>query len=139
MNRCCKHPGAHPVMFTRFGLAWLALVGLTMFGCRGESVAESDIDQATQLITTSLEAWKAGETVASLRDRKPPVYVSDEQWEQGVKLEDFKITAPGEQFGTNIRFQVEMVLGGGRNAGKKSLVKYLVTTTPALTIAREDR
>jgi hypothetical protein len=119
--------------------AWLAAAAL-LTGCSSPSVAPSDVEQATELIKVALDKWQAGETLDSLRESKPPVYVADELWQQGIVLESYELLTPGEPFGTNVRFNVQLVSRDGRSqAAKKRTVKYLVTTTPAFTIAREDR
>ena len=112
---------------------------MTLIGCGPPGVPVSDVDAARNLLDTSLQAWKAGRTVEQLRQEKPPIYVADDLWNQGVELTDYTIASDGELYGSNVRLQVK--LNGLRKDGETiaQQVKYLVTTTPALTIAREDR
>jgi hypothetical protein len=109
-------------------------------GCgRGVAAPQSDTEAATALIDRSLRQWKEGRTVAELRGETPPIYVSDELWLNGAKLVDFSIDQEGELFGTNVRFHVTVSVADPKGKESKQAVKYLVTTTPAMTIAREDR
>ncbi len=131
-------------VYRRLGATCCAILCTTvcavLTGCGSPSVAPSSVEQATALITESLDKWQAGATLDSLRESKPPVYVADEIWQQGAVLERYELLQPGERFGTNIRFHVQLVYREGQSkTSAKRTVKYLVTTTPAYTIAREDR
>jgi len=138
MIRCS---GISPV-FRRRILTWAGAVALAFAvpGCgQGVAAPQSDGEAATALIDRSLRQWKEGRTVADLRGETPPIYVSDESWLKGAKLVDFTIDQDGELFGTNVRFHVTLSTADPKGKESKQTVKYLVTTTPAMTIAREDR
>jgi hypothetical protein len=109
------------------------------FACRSPGPEDSNVEQATELLQDTLDKWKAGASLDSLRDTDPPVYVAEELWHAGTRLNDYRLLGQGEQFGTNIRFQVQLFPASNGRAGKERIVHYLVTTTPARTIAREDR
>jgi hypothetical protein len=116
-------------------LGWLC----TLAGCQPTRAPTSDVEEATQLLVQTLDAWKAGKTLPELREPPQSVYVAEELWLQGKPLQDYEVLGPGELFGSNVRFHVAL-RGVGDGAGKgERQVKYLVTTTPARTIAREDR
>lgn len=117
----------------------LLLFALSMLGCGPRSMPVSDVDKATVLMTKTLDAWKAGETLDEQRKQSPPVYVADELWLNGAQLKEYSLNGPGEVFGTNVRFKVKLKLIDSKGAGKERELKYLVSTTPANTIAREDR
>lgn len=117
----------------------LALVSIALTGCGPRTVPASDVEQATALITQTFNDWKAGATLDAQRTESPPVYVAEELWLKGVKLKDYELTGPGETFGTNVRFHVKLKCIDQQGAAKDHNVKYLVTTTPERTIAREDR
>jgi hypothetical protein len=67
------------------------------------------------------------------------VYVAEELWLSGSQLTDYQLTSPGEVFGSNIRFKVKLKCSDSKGGTTDRQLKYLVTTTPACTIAREDR
>lgn len=119
--------------------AFIATTMLMSIGCGPAAVPMSDPDAAKELLGSSLEAWKTGKSVADMRQLTPPVYVAEELWISGFKLQDFLIQGEGEMYGPNVRLNVTLTGSNkGGAVGKKEL-QYLVTTTPACTIARVDR
>jgi hypothetical protein len=108
-------------------------------GCGPRKLPASDLEQATALITQTFDDWKAGATLDAQRSKSPPVYVAEELWLGGSKLKEYQLAGPGEAFGTNIRFKVKLKCTDSTGRTKDRDVKYLVTTTPACTISREDR
>lgn len=119
--------------------AALCLLGVALVGCGPRTVPASDVEQATALITQTLNEWKTGATVDAQRVKSPPIYVAEDLWQNGAELRDYKLTGPGQVFGTNVRFQVTLQCTDSAGTTKDRNVKYLVTTTPQQTIAREDR
>lgn len=115
------------------------LAVVLLAGCGQRTVPVSDIDQAKALITQTFDDWKAGATLDAQRAKSPPVYVAEELWLGGAKLQDYELTGPGEPSGTNIRFKVKLKCTDKSGATRDRDLKYLVTTQPACTIAREDR
>lgn len=107
-------------------------------GCGPPMAAPSDPERAKALLEETLDAWKQGATIAEIREQTPPVYVVEDIWRSGAKLQDYELVDDGERFGTNIRFQVKLKYAASHRAAKQMNVNYLVTTTPALTIAREE-
>lgn len=116
----------------------VTVVGVLSFQS-SNTVPVSDATAAGELLQRTLEDFRAQRSVGELRQQQPPVYVSDELWLSPFQLKNYNIEGPGEMYGTNVRFRV--TLEGVDPTGKKVThqVKYLVTTTPALTIAKEDR
>lgn len=108
-------------------------------GCISQRPPTTDIDSATSLIQSTLDAWKKGVDLSELRKRSPPIYVSDEMWMQGAMLKDYSIEESGEQFGTNVRFVVTLHAIAQDGSSLQRKVKYLVATAPARSVAREDR
>ena len=108
-------------------------------GCSRTTVPVSDVDAATKLVETSFAAWQSGRTVADLREAQPPVYVAEELWSPTFKLARFSIDGPGTLDGSNVR--VPVTIEGADASGKpvRRQMIYIVTTTPAQTIARADR
>ena len=133
-------PNSPHSQFRRFviGTAYGVALSLIAAGCARHHVEISNIEQASQLITSTLNAWQAGNSLDELRDSSPPIYVAEELWQNGIQLVRFDVTQPGELFGTNVRFHVKLTCSD-KERQTVHAVKYLVTTTPAYTIAREDR
>jgi hypothetical protein len=117
----------------------IAVTAILSFGCNQNAVPVSDTDAAKALLETSLSAWKDGKSVADMRSLTPPVYASEELWNTDLKLSNFVIDGDGELYGTSVKFRVTLE-GTDKDGGNVSKqFEYLVTTTPALTIARSDR
>lgn len=129
------------VPVTAAPLGWPLAILLVAFlaGCSSGRVAKSDVASAKALLQRSLEDWKSGRSPQELADGDPPVYVAEDWWHSGFELKDFRIEGDGQLSGTNVRLVVALE-GVHPKLGKKKVSHaYLVTTTPALTISREDR
>ncbi len=112
---------------------------LLISGCQTSAVNVSDADKAYQLLNEVLDHWKAGRSVDDVRTSTPPIYVSDDMWQSSFELKEFTIVGPGEKYGTNVRLRAKLRCVGEKGKSVDTEVRYLVTTTPALTVAREDR
>ena len=121
-------------------LRWVLFFGtILLTGCGAKVLPVSDVDRATLLMNETLSEWQAGASLDEQRAKNPPVYVAEELWLNGTKLDKFEIAEPGELFGTNVRFGVKLSCIEKSGDKRSREVKYVVTTSPALTIAREDR
>lgn len=109
-----------------------------LIGCGSPSVAVSDRDAAKALLGSTLEAWKTGKSVADMRQLTPPVYVAEDLWNGDFELHDFTIEGEGEMYGPNVRLNVTLTGSNRGGAVSTQQMQYLVTTTPARTIARTD-
>ena len=116
----------------------LVMAGL-LVGCQSSTVPVSDVAAARGLLSEVLEAWKDQRSPSDLRQMNPPIYVADELWTSPFQLNDFTIDGPGEVHGTNVRLRVTLRGVTPRGKSVTHQVKYLVSTAPARTIAREDR
>ncbi len=149
VSRCCAsirrqngQAGAPQWMTPMKVLASWSIASLVLclvIGCGRRGVPVSDLEQATQLLSVTLQAWQSGATVEEQRQKTPPVYVAEEMWLSGTKLDRFEITQPAELFGSNVRLGVRLTCVDQGGSKRDREVAYLVTTSPALTIAREDR
>jgi hypothetical protein len=109
---------------------------LLLVGCdHGLQVPPSDVATARVLLDQSLRSWSEGKTVEDLRNQTPPVFVAEDNWLRGSALSKYSIDDAGELYGSNARFNVTLQM---ETEGSKT-VRYLVTTVPALTIAKEDQ
>ncbi|QDV24883.1 hypothetical protein [Aureliella helgolandensis] len=119
---------------------WL-LMGIVVLGlaCTPQAIPASDVGEARAILTTVLDAWQAGKIAADLREQSPPVYVAEESWENGTPLLSYELLDQGALHGTNVRFAVTLRTKTAKKAARQLKAFYLVTTRPALTVARADR
>lgn len=107
-------------------------------GCRAPVVETSDANAANEIVISTFQQWKSGRTIDDLRNAQPPIYVAEDLWFRGYQLKDFSVERPAEVHGTNIRFGMKLRLVDLKGKESSQSVNYLVTTTPAVTIARQD-
>jgi hypothetical protein len=98
----------------------------------------SDIQQAKSLAERMLGKWKSGEEMSKFASQTPPVYVSEDLWKKGAKLESFTFIDEGQMFGSNVRFKITLKCTWKDGKVSERTFSYLVTTTPALTFFREE-
>jgi hypothetical protein len=129
-----------PNISTRILLVAIAMMtSFLQAGCfRTPAVEASDANAASEIITSTFQQWKSGRTVDDLRNAQPPVYVADDFWFRGYQLADFSVEKPAETYGTNVRLRMKLRLIDLKGKESTHAINYLVTTTPAVTIARED-
>ncbi len=101
-------------------------------------VPSSDPASAKKLLNEALSLWKEGDSMESLKKRQPPIYFIEDLWRSGNRLTSYQISDEGTLVGTNVRFQVELQGMAKTERPWKRTVNYLVTTTPAITICREE-
>ena len=121
---------------TILGLAGL----LTLAGC-GQTpmqVAGSE-DEALEVLTAALDAWKSGQKPDDLRQENPPVYVRDFDWLGGRSLKEFKPHDTPKEHGGEWRVMAMLTLSGAGKPEEQTLVAYSVTTAEkAIVITRSD-
>jgi hypothetical protein len=118
-------------------LLTVAILIVGSVGCSSTSVPASDIAEAKKLVSTVLDSWKEGKTIAELKSRSPTIVVGEVLWEKQTGLQSYEIQGDGKMQGTNVRFTV--LLNYTTNGKKASRAfNYLVTTAPVLTFFRED-
>ena len=124
----------------RFG-ANLALFLVFLIGCVGCGPARvplSDIQEAKGLAQRLLEKWKSGEDMSKFATESPPIFISEDIWKKGAKLQSFAFLDEGKMFGSNVRFQITLKYMSKDGKASERTFYYLVTTTPALTFFREE-
>ncbi len=117
-----------------------ALVALTLMlaGCSPTKAPMSDAAKAKELLQKMLGEWQSGTKLGEIRKLSPPVYVTEDLWRNGAKLDEFSLADDSEVLGSNIRIQVKLKCSSTNGKVDEKSVRYLVTTQPALTIAREE-
>ncbi len=122
-----------------FGPIATLVLGLPLVGCGGGALpAASEPDQAKQVLTAALDAWKRGEPVASLASAKPPVRVLDREWGDGFVLNRYDLKGEPQRMGLNIQQAVALDLKSPKGKTIKKTVFYTVTTGPQPVVARQD-
>lgn len=115
----------------------LAAIVLTAAGC-AEHVAATPVDpsRARDALKTTLDAWKKGQTVDSLKSGSPPIVAQDLEWQSGAVLADYAIAGEGETVDSNLKVPVKLTLKSPGGAPATKQVTYLVTTSPSITVFR---
>ena len=116
-------------------------IGVALAGCgegRGPGAKDFKVDAsvAKQSLTAALDAWKAGEKAASLQQRQPPIVAIDTTWNGGAKLLDYKILSDKDG-SANMYYQVELSIDQEGQPSTQT-ASYVVSTSPAITVSRDD-
>jgi hypothetical protein len=117
----------------------VAALVLALVGCSDSKplpMAASP-ESARPALQAALEAWKANQTPADLRNQSPPVYFNDADFRRGRKLTDYRIESDGKPVGTGLRYEVTLTLQIGTKPTTRKLA-YRVATQPTISIFRED-
>ncbi|MBI3866214.1 MAG: hypothetical protein HY290_30410 [Planctomycetia bacterium] len=121
-----------------FPVVAMVFVAVALAGCGapGPVYVAGDEEEAKEVLTTVLEAWKAGKKPADLKGEKPAYHVGDEDWEAGKSLKAFAATEDPVEVGGHWRVSAVLtLLADGRNEEQKQ-VAYSVTVEPAITVIR---
>lgn len=124
-------------MTRRLALLLLPAAALAAAGCGGDPpplAMTATPESARPALEGALAAWKAGKSADDLKAASPPVYFNDPDLNRGRKLAAFTLTDAGSAVGTGVRFGVTLTLDDKRTR----TVNYRVSTTPAISIYRED-
>ncbi len=127
--------GAPGIISRRAIIAFAALVLIS--GCSGSQRATPvDADRAREVLKTTLDGWKKGDTPAALNEGSPPITAQDLDWLAGAKLVDYAVTGEGKSVEANLYVPVTLTLkmANGKEAKKK--VTYVVGTSPYLSVFR---
>ena len=108
-------------------------------GCSSTpSVANSDPAKAKEIAITILDAWKNGESMEALKQKTPPMFAVIDLWKDGCKLTSYEFVGDSEMVGPNVRLNVRFSCQNKAGKNVDKTIKYLVTTTPAITFIKED-
>lgn len=120
----------------RIGMAAAAILALaSAWGCSPGIANPVDPDGARSALKTTLDAWKEGKTPDSLQSASPAIVAQDMEWASGAKLLEYSVVSdtPAD---ANLDARVKLTISA---KGKKVQrdAKYLVTTSPAVTVFRD--
>ena len=107
-------------------------------GCSPRTAPMSDAGKAKELLQTMLEDWKSGGNLEETKKRTPPVYVTEDLWRGGAKLDSYKVSDVSEVLGSNIRIKVNLKCTNKSGKAIDHSFRYIITTEPALTVVREE-
>lgn len=112
---------------------------LILMGCSSGPVElAGDKDGAQTVLSTTLDAWKAGQKPDDLKNEKPAVYVADEDWQAGSTLKAYEVTGTPMETGGHWRVSVLLTLSANGQPEMQKDVAYAVTLAPAVTVLRAD-
>ena len=124
------------IAMIRLALAGLITCGLVA-GCSGAPAAHVDAPGARQALRTTLESWKKGDPIGSLKEASPSIVAQDMDWEAGRQLINFEVLDEGKDESVNLRIPVDLTLRDKAGKEVKKKVKYVVGTSPVITVFRE--
>jgi hypothetical protein len=106
------------------------------FGCSKTLDKPVEPADAAEVLNTAFEAWKQGEPYGALKQRQPPIYFNEPEWESGKKLVKFE---PGEVTlsGRQGRCSVKLTLEDKSGKVTERVIGYQIDTTPTKVITRE--
>ncbi|MFO0876030.1 MAG: hypothetical protein U0840_01550 [Gemmataceae bacterium] len=117
---------------------WILLGAVLAAGCGGGTApGAADPTAAKAALQQALDAWQRGDPPERLLEGRPSIRVLDREWTQGHRLLRYEI---GSQtpFAADQRFQVVLTLQVANRPAVKKKAVYLVGTSPAITVAREE-
>src|SRR5262249_30492549 len=115
-------------------LAWGLASGCS-FG--PERAAPVDAPRAREALRTALESWKKGELPGALKSASPAITVQDMDWEAGQNLVDYEVVGDGKDDDANLPIPVKLTLVGPKGKKVQKDVKYIVGTSPSVTVFRD--
>jgi hypothetical protein len=122
-------------------MARLVLAGIMtcgcLVGCSDRGVKGVDTDGARQALRTTLETWKKGGPIESLKEQTPSIVAQDLDWESGATLIGFNVLDDGKDESISLRIPVELTIQNKAGKEVKKKVKYMVGTSPVITVFRE--
>lgn len=119
-------------------LALIAAALAALPGCTGSGGSGAvDTERAQEVLRTTLDHWKQGDSIDSLKAGSPSIVAQDFDWMAGQTLVSYEVGGESKNEDINLRVPVRLTL---RNKGGKEITKdvnYLVSTRPALTVFRD--
>jgi hypothetical protein len=122
----------------------VACLALAAWGCGAGACGNrrppppSDPAQAKVALQAALDAWQQGMRPEMLKNRKPPMLVADEDWQDGQRLLGYQI-GEGELIGLRLRCPVVLMLEGQPGQPVQKEANYAVATQPLISVRRDDR
>jgi hypothetical protein len=121
----------------QFLLAATPVAVLSGAGCGGSANAPVDVGVARETLTAALESWKRGDKIDALQKGSPPIYVIDQEWQDGAVLKDYRLVGDGEAKDANLFCPVALTVRAPGGAEATRTVTYIVSTAPNRTVSRK--
>lgn len=119
----------------------LTLLLIAATGCGPRNVAmppKASAEEAQAALEKALAHWQAGQTPETLASADPKTYVNDYDWRDGRKLRQFQLAGPAEAIGLQVRLPVALDVEHDQGQVVRSQVSYSISTTPVVSIVRDD-
>jgi len=111
---------------------------LACCGCGDGGTQQKLLDDTQQSVATALNAWKRGETPASLLAGPEGIEFFDEDWNRSVSLVEYTVSATYLETDSTPRCAVDLVLKTGDRPPQQVQVTYeIVTKENRVVIARD--
>ena len=129
METCARRPS----------LAWLVALIATacLAGCGvRQRAAPLDVELAREVLKTSLEAWKKGDSPDTLKNGSPSIIAQDPDWVTGARLVAYTLDGDDKRVAENLFVPVKLTLKlkNGKQATKN--VTYVIGTSPQVMVFR---
>lgn len=113
------------------------LVGALLTGCGDGGGRDLSLDKelARSSLAKFLDSWKQGQTPAALESADPPITGRDVDWDNGLKLADYKIESAETVDGSNLHLSAALTIQG---QPQSRTVTYVVGTSPVVTVFRAE-
>jgi hypothetical protein len=123
---------------THRGIAFVLVCLVAVVGCaKGPPVAAPvEPDKALVALRNALDAWKAGQSIDSLRSATPPIVAQDIDWMKGAKLAEYELLNDGKAEDANLRVPVRLTIRDAQGRAATKTVNYIVGTDRTLTVFR---
>ncbi|HEY4263394.1 MAG TPA: hypothetical protein VGM98_24740 [Schlesneria sp.] len=113
----------------------LCVMLMGLWGCGDAAkIHPVDTDVARSALDEAMRAWVEGKKP---KDLQPEMYATDQDWVAGKKLVSFKILDEEEVEGSNVNLRVNRKLSPA-DPSVDPTVKYIITTSPAITITPQQ-
>lgn len=107
-------------------------------GCLGTRHVEPvDAPRGREALKTALDGWKKGGSPAALLKESPPITVQDWDWQAGTRLVDYQLDGADKPIESNLYVPVQLTLRNARGKDVKKKVRYIIATSPVVTVFRE--
>jgi hypothetical protein len=119
--------------------AWIVALIATacLAGCGvRQRAAPLDVELAREVLKTSLEAWKKGDSTDSLKIGSPSIIAQDPDWVTGARLVAYTLDGDDKHIAENLFVPVKLTLKlkNGKQATKN--VSYVIGTSPQIMVFR---
>lgn len=116
----------------------LSFLLICLSGCGGGFPSHSvDASKARDALKTTLERWKNGDAIDSLKSGSPTITAQDLDWLSGATLVSYEVAGEGGEMDANLKIPVRLTLKTKGGKEVKKSVSYLVTTSPEITVFRD--